>query len=224
MKKYFLISLLVIALNAYSQAPRGFYVTAGFSQTALESKDLLTTPGAGFMAGVDFNFGYHETYNYQAEVVYNQSILNLKSTNSTFADVTESKFKYSNVELGFYLNYYIIKPDEDKFYIGPQVGGFVAFVDPISPAKGSDVSGQYYLPYLLDENDLQNSSKFNYGTGIGLTGGYNKFRFDLRYYLGFANLLSGVETQSYDANNLYTGPVLEAKTRGFTFGVSYKLL
>lgn len=223
MKKYYFITLLITSFSAYSQAPRGFYLTAGFSQTALETKDLLTTPGAGFMAGVDFNFGYHETYNYQFEAVYNQSVLNLKSTDYNLIDVKESKYKYSNIELGFYLNYYIIKPEEDKFFLGPQLGGFVAFVDPIQPSKGADVNGELYLPYLLDESDLQDTSQFNYGAGIGLTGGYNDFRFDLRYSMGFANMFSNVQMERYDDNHRYTGPVLEAKTRGISFGISYKL-
>ncbi|MCZ8196559.1 MAG: outer membrane beta-barrel protein [Flavobacterium sp.] len=223
MKKYYFITLLVVSLNAYSQAPRAFYVTAGFSQSALESKDLLSTAGAGFMAGVDFNFGYHQTYNYQVEILYNENILNLKTTDVNLLEVKESKYKYSNIELGFYVNYYFIKPDEDKFYLGTQLGGFVSFLDPIQPSKGADVNGELYLPYLLEENDLQKTSQFNYGPGLGLTGGYNKFRFDLRYSMGFANILSGVQTDSFNDNNIYTGPILEAKTRGISFGISYEV-
>ena len=61
------------------------------------------------------------------------------------------------------------------------------------------------------------------GAGIGLTGGYNDFRFDLRYNLGLTDLLSNVQTNSYDENNNYTGPSLEGKMNTVTFTISYRL-
>ncbi|MEL1255635.1 outer membrane beta-barrel protein [Flavobacterium sp. DGU38] len=217
------LSILFCTLSIYSQAPRGFYAFAGFDQTELKSSDLLTDPNLGFLLGLNFQMGYHETYNYQLELTYRSNSMNVKYVENDFNEAKDSKFNASSLNLGLYFNYYILKPEEDEFFIGPQVGVFAAFHDAFTPARGADVTGQYYLPHLLDESDLTNSSKFNYGFGAGLTGGYNNFRFDLRYSLGMANLLSDIETDSYDETHTYTGPALEGKTNTLIFGISYNI-
>jgi hypothetical protein len=217
------ISTLLFNLSIYSQAPRGFYASTGLVQTNLKSNDLISNSKPGFLAGINFLMGYHENYNYQFEAVYKQNTLNLKYVEDTFDQAKDSKYKYSELNLGFYFNYYILKPEEDEFFLGPQAGAFFAVVDPLTASKGSDVNNQYYLPYLLNESDLTNSSEFNYGFGIGLTGGYNNFRFDLRYSLGMANTLERVEVNSYDQSNNYTGPTLQGKTNSLSFGISYNI-
>ena len=217
------ISTLLFNLSIYSQAPRGFYAAAGFAQTNLKSSDLLNESKPGFFVGVNGLMGYHENYNFQLEFAYKQNTLDVKYVEDAFEEVKKSKYKYSDLTFGFYVNYYILKPEEDKFFLGPQVGVFASLVDPLTPSKGGDVTYQKYLPYLLDESDLTNSSKFNYGFGVGLTGGYNNFRFDLRYSLGMANLLQDVQVNSYDESNNYTGPTLEGKTNTISFGISYNI-
>ena len=225
MKKQSLLffSILFFTLSIYSQAPRGFYAVGGLSQTELKSSDLLTEPNLGFLLGINFQMGYHESYNYQMEITYRINSLNVKYVENGFEEAKNSKFNASDLNFGLYFNYYILKPEEDEFFIGPQAGAFVALQDPLTPSSGSDVSGQYYLPHLLNENALSNSSEFNYGFGFGITGGYNNFRFDLRYSLGMANILSGVETDSYDETHTYTGPTLEGKTNNISFGISYNI-
>ncbi|RKR10385.1 outer membrane protein with beta-barrel domain [Flavobacterium sp. 90] len=217
------ISALLFNLSIYSQAPRGFYASAGFSQTNLKSSDLLTKSKPGFFVGINGLMGYHENYNFQLEFAYKQNTLDVKYVEDTFEEVKKSKYKYSELNLGFYFNYYILKPEEDEFFLGPQVGAFLAVVDPLAPYKGTDVNDQLYLPYLLNESDLTNSAKYNYGFGFGLTGGYNNFRFDLRYSLSMANVLKDVQVHSYDESNNYTGPTLEGKASTISFGVSYNI-
>lgn len=217
------LSIFFCTLSIYSQAPRGFYAFAGFDHTELKSSDLLTDPNLGFLLGLNFQMGYHENYNYQLELTYRSNSMNVKYVEDGFDEAKDSKFNASSLNMGFYFNYYILKPEEDEFFIGPQAGVFAALHDAFAPARGANVNGQYYLPHLLDESDLTNSSKFNYGFGAGLTGGYNNFRFDLRYSFGMVNLLSDIETDSYDETNTYTGPTLEGKTNTITFGISYNI-
>ncbi|RZK80073.1 MAG: hypothetical protein EOO92_08215 [Pedobacter sp.] len=218
-----LITIFFFNLSIYSQAPRGYYLAAGYSQTTLKSDDLLNESKPGFFASVNMLMGYHENYNYQLELGYKQNNLDVKYVEDDFTEAKTSKYKYSEINAGLYLNYYILKPEEDEFFVGPQAGVFLSLADPLTPAKGADVTGQYYLPYLLNENELTNSSKFNYGVGLGVTGGYNRFRFDLRYSIGMANTLSDVQVQNYDESNNYTGPTLKGKTSTLTFGISYKV-
>jgi hypothetical protein len=222
MKKQILLffSILLISFASYSQAPRGFYATAGYSQTSLNSSDLNTESKPGFCLGLNFNTGYHESYNYQFEAFYRQNTITAKYVDNTFMEAKDADLKYSTLEVGLYVNYYIIKPDEDKFFVGPQAGVFATFGDNLTSA-GADSNGQNYLPYLINDTSLSDYGKINYGFGIGATGGYNKFRFDFRYSLGMANTLKDVQTNSYDEFNRYTGPTLSGKTNTLTFGISY---
>jgi hypothetical protein len=223
MKNYYCATLILFALNVFSQAPRGFYGKASINQTVINSKDILSTSGIGYNACLNYNTGYHETYNYQIEVSYNHSAFGLKNTENTYTEVKTTDFEFNTLNAGFYFNYYIIKPEEDKFFLGPQIGGEFLFSGPIQPANGAATNDQYFLPYLVESEQIKRTPAINYNAGLGLTGGYNNFRFDLRYSLGLSNVLSDTKINSYDDNGRYTGPTLEGKINTFSFGISYNL-
>ncbi len=223
MKNNIYLALLLFSTYTFSQAPIGFYLNIGANQTAIQSKDLLTVAKPGYTAGINFLMGYHETYNYQIEVSYLNNPINIKATDLNFVDLKESEYKYSALNIAFYLNYYILKPDEDKFFVGPQAGFFISFVSPLKPADGSSKNDELYLPYLLDDQALSKSNEFDAGPGLGFTGGYNDFRFDLRYSIGLSNVLEKVQLNQYDQSNRYIGPTLEGKAKGISFGISYKI-
>jgi hypothetical protein len=216
--------LLLIPVFSFSQAPRGYYVMAGLNNTYIESSDLATEDGIGFRGGFNFNFGYHETYNYQAEIVLNQSYINLKSIDNSFENITNTPYAFSTFEFGFYFNYYIIKPDEDKVFIGLQAGPSISFFGSLTPKGDKNVSDKRYLPYLVKDGDVADVSEILFNGGFGLTGGYNDFRFDLRYTHGLSNAVKHVEVPGFrDDNNLYTGPELKGHIRMISFAVSYRL-
>ncbi len=216
--------MLMLTAMLQAQAPGGFAAFAGLNATSFESDDLLAEGGMGYRAGVVFLCGYHETYNYQFEFAYNQSKLNLLAVDSNYNRIADSKYNYTSTEVGLYLNYYILVPEEDAFFLGPQLGGTFYIGNTLEPAGGGNTENENYLPYLLDENQLQDINKINYSAGLGVTGGYNNFRFDLRYNLGLSNVLKGVQTNSYDESNLYNGPTLEGKMNMFTFSINYRFL
>jgi hypothetical protein len=215
--------LLLLPAILFSQAPRGFYLMAGANSTTLKSDDILSDSGIGYKAGLNFNFGYHETYNYQIETLYNLSSIKIKTTDNSFQNVEDSKYNYPTIDLGFYFNYYVLKPDEDKFFLGPQLGVSFSFAGVLTPNGKRDVTEELYLPYLINENDLTYTPKANSFAGFGLTGGYNDFRFDLRYSLGLNNFLKEVEINSYDEFNRYTGPTLNGKLNTISFTISYRI-
>jgi len=223
MKYFTLMAAFFIGLNLQAQAPIGFSLTAGANQSSLVSDDLLADPGMGYKIGTVFNFGYHESYSYQIELFYNKSTIDLLTVDPDFESAGNSKYNYASADLGLYFDYYILNPEEDQFYFGPQVGVTLSFGGQLTPQKSKGPGDEYYLPHLLDEYDLTELPKFSYGAGVGFTGGYNDFRFDLRYTLGMTNLLNDVQTDSYDGNNRYTGPKLEGKLNTFSFTISYRL-
>lgn len=222
---YIYFCILFFTLNSYSQSPNGIYAVLGLYQPTLDSPDLLTgKSNLGFCAGFDYKFGYHETWDYKFEFLYNQSSFDLKTVDRSYELIEDTKYSYSSLQFGLCFNYYILKPDEDKFYLGPQVGFFGELVVGFSTPYHTDIYDNSYLPHLLKDNSsIQDLSAFNYGPRIGFTGGYNHFKFDLRYSLGLANVLSGMETDSRDEYNRYTGPVLEGTISSITFGVSYNI-
>ncbi|HSD14174.1 MAG TPA: outer membrane beta-barrel protein [Flavobacterium sp.] len=226
MKKYILytITSLLLTFITHAQAPRAWYASAGISQTELKSDDLLADPGLGYKLGLVFTMGYHENYNYQIEFGYNHRTFNLKSLESDFQTVSDVKYYSGTLDLGAYFNYYIIKPDQDTFFVGPQAGFNIGFLGEFTPSMSEDVSNEIYLPYLLDEDSFMNMPQVNYDLGFGLTGGYNDFKFDLRYTLGMNNRLSGVQTDSYDENHNYTGKELEGKLNSVSLNISYAFL
>jgi Outer membrane protein beta-barrel domain len=218
------ISVLLFSVLSFGQAPRGFYFKGFMNSTSIKSDYLIADPGIGYGAGINFNMGYHETYNYQMEILFNQQYASFKSVDSnTLDNLHDSKQKFSSVQVGLYFNYYILKPDEDKFFLGPQVGVATSFAGSFEPVDQKP-EGELYLPYLLSENDFKlNPPEVVVSTGIGLTGGYNNFRFDLRYELGLSNIMKNVQLDNYDEYNIYRGPTLDGKMNTITFGISYKL-
>jgi len=225
MKRALLFIFLFSAVAVTAQAPRGIYIAAGLNQSSLQSDDLLATSALGWRVGVNANFGYHETYNYQFEITLNQSNFNFLTIDAaTFEPSGKSKYKMESVEVGVYFNYYLLKPQEDAFFLGLQAGPMVAFGNSLVPTGGRDTSGELYLPYQLDKGSFEETlPKMTLNAGIGITGGYNNIRFDLRYTKGFTNLLSDVETYSYDESGQYTGPALEAKVDVVSLALSYNL-
>lgn len=226
MKKNILytITAFLTTFCIYAQAPRAWYASIGASQTELKSNDLLADPGIGYKAGLVFTMGYHENYNYQVEFGYNQRMFKLKAVDTDYQSVSDVKYSSGTLDLGAYFNYYILKPDQDTFFVGPQAGFNLGFMGEFKPANNNDVSNKKYLPYLLNENSFMNMPKVNYDLGFGITGGYNDLKFDLRYSLGMNNRLSGVETDSYNENHIYTGKELKGKLNSVSLSVSYVIL
>lgn len=247
MKKIHLITLLLTSMAIFGQAPRGFYATAGVSQSNLNSSDLVSTPGIGYKLGINFNMGYHENFNYQIEILFNHKVLNFKTIGSRTGTLGEEKYLSESLDVGFYYNYYILKPQEDKFFFGPQIGIASSIAGQFSKEsafKGvldfsnSDGMSQeeilasiengtyndesyYLLPYSISGDKFSNTPKINFDAGLGLSGGYNNFRFDLRYTKGLNNRLAGLETNSYDSNNRYNGPELKGKLNTISLSISY---
>lgn len=219
MKNLLLPILMFFTLQIiYSQEPSGINILVGTNIPNYKSSDVITTPGAPSpFIGIGLNYGYHETYNFQFEIAYaphNVKFENFDSKQKTYNFGGE-------LQAGFYLNYYVIKPEEDKFYFGPQAG--VNFILGAVKSEGGFSSLDRYEPSGINGIDLNNSSNWGYGVGIGVTGGYNKFRFNLRYNHGLSNTLGFVgkkgQPGSYLSNDFpYTG-----KLSSISFTLSYRV-
>lgn len=185
-KKLLTILSLLIAFAAYSQVPRGFSVALGVNQAILNSDQITADGVLGFQGGFGFNMGYHETHNYQIDVLFSKNSLELpyvSDSSSPEVNAGTQKYNIVNIDVMFNFNYYVIKPDEDKFYIGPQAGVYFSVSHgQWLPTNEEDVYGHQY-ENGLDENSFTMMSQFNYGASLGIVGGYNKFRASLNIIL-----------------------------------------
>lgn len=223
MKKIILLAIFMATFTTYAQAPRGWYGTLGATQSELASKDISSDPGIGIKGGLTIAMGYHESFNYQLELLYNRKTFNFNTISADYSAVEKKKYLSEALDLGFYFNYYVMKPDQDTFFFGPQIGGNVSFAGQFTRAKDDGIDPKI-LPYLMNDNSFSNESKVNFDAGFGITGGYNNFKFDLRYTKGLNNRLGHSETNSYTENNEYTGPTLSGKVNSISLTVSYLFL
>lgn len=224
MKYFTFFTIFLFSINLQAQAPQGFSISAGGNYSNLVSDDLIANPALGYKYGVVFTFGYHETYNYQIEFFQNKSTFDAPTIDANYELSGNSKLNRITSEMGFFFNYYVVHPDEDKFYFGPQAGINLSFGGgELQPQNSIAPGDEYYLPHRLNQSALTSLSKFNYGAGLGLTGGYNDFRFDIRYTMGLNNVLADVQTDSRDESNQYTGPTLDGKVHSLSLTISYRL-
>jgi hypothetical protein len=203
MKTIYTTFFLFFFLITFSQAPRGFYLAGGINNSTLKTDYFNTDSEIGYNAGIIFVTGNHESYNFQFDFLYSQRINSFEGTNTfnntDFNNVNTDKYSAEGLEMGFYGNYYILKPDEDKFFVGPQIGLNCNILSGFEKKDSSeDNPTEYLLPYNISDNKLK-FSKVNVCAGFGLTGGYNRFKFDLRYNLGLSNVLSNLELENYNS-------------------------
>lgn len=222
MNKLYSILFLLSSSFGFSQAVAGTYVTLGGGTKTLQSNDLLSNTGQDFRIGFANHFGFHETYNYQVEIIYSHANINLLTVDQNLNPGPDKKFNLPSIEIGAYFNYYILKPEEDTFFLGLQAGPYFSYtgVDESFSSENTEL----YLPYLVDDADLTNFSKTNFGVGVGLTGGYNSFRFDLRYTRGLNNPIGGIVTNDPNNPNPTSFPKPTGNLSGIFFSVSYRIL
>lgn len=213
-----LFFLCFSSLSTFSQAPIGLYLLAGANQTTFKTPSLYSDFKTGYNFGFLFASGYHENYNYQFEVLLAYKPVTLKTVDGAFVKALDADYSVSGLDVGFYTNYYILTPDEDRLFLGPQAGLTLAFGNKFISKNDTQ---EKLLPYLISNEELKKLPIMNTSLGLGLTGGYNRFKFDLRYSLGLTNMLKSVQTNEFDQYNRYTGPTLEGKLNAISLNVSY---
>jgi hypothetical protein len=219
MKKFVTVILLLTTLQTINaQEPRGYSVLVGTNIANLKTSDLkATSAGAGYFIGLGFNWGYNERFNYQLEFAATQNGINLEDSTSK-----KNKVDFGGIQTGFYFNYYILKPEEDKFYFGTQAGFNATFGGSQDPKGDSFNSLTIYEPSGLNGIDISNTPNFIGGVGVGLTGAYNRFRFNLRYNLGLSNILGSTSTATEPGAYSSGDTPYSAKLSSIGFTLSYR--
>ncbi|WP_330444009.1 hypothetical protein [Flavobacterium sp. C4GT6] len=226
MKKNYFLFLLFICFYANAQAPKGVFLAAGINQASLNSDQLTADGSIGYHLGAAINFGYNLNFNYEFGILYSRNVLSLPYVSGVSSDFTDSgnqKYNVDTIDMNFMFNYYIIQPEYNKVFFGPQAGLTVGITNgEWTPAKGASTTNQTY-EYGLTQNSFQGVPDFNLSTSFGIVGGFNDFRASIKYNLGLTNALSGVENNERDQYNLYTGPDFKGKLSSVSFTLYYKI-
>lgn len=223
MKKLFLLSILFTTV-CFAQVPRRFYLVALGNQANINTNAFSAEPGMGYGAGLAFNWGYHETFNYEVEALYNRYNFKMdyiENIDETTTATGQDKVFTETIDVKFNMNYYFIIPEEDKFYMGALGGVFTSISNGSWEFK--EYSDNKIYGDKLTQSSFQTMPKMNYGVNFGLVMGYNDLRIALKYNLGLSNALSGVENNSYDESNSYKGPSFDGKFNSLTLGLYYKI-
>lgn len=210
MKNTIIAFLLMMTTAVFAQVPRGFSVAAGANHSIWDSKDLLADGALGFTAGIGFNFGYHESFNYEFNVMLSQQYLKLYSIDNSNTNIEKIKTSMQTADFSAQFNYYVIKPDENKFYAGA-LAGIKFSVGTGDLSYREDSTDINYLPYRIDNNQLTFVSQVSYAPIVGIVAGYNKFRLAVKYEFGVTNIIRDVQTNQQNEYGIYTGPAFEGK-------------
>lgn len=220
MKKIILVCFTFLGLHfVNAQEPSGLSIMTGVNLPYFKTNAFnVSSQDPGLMLGLGFNSGYHETYNYQFEVLYFENKINLVNSQGN----SDSFLMGGSIQTGLYLNYFIIKPEEDRFYFGPQIGVNALFGKTLT--KSNVYTPEPYLPSGLSSLKLNESSLFNYGAGFGLTGAFNKFRFNLRYNLGLSNLFRDISKSVPEGSSASSDRPFTGELSSISFSISYRIL
>lgn len=195
---------------SFSQEQKGFWVVVGVNQPNFKTNLGPVSNIAGFNYGLAATLGTHEKYNFLVEIVHVDNKFEVSTS-------TSKKYIFNNGSstLGIYPNFYFIVPKEDEIYIGAQAGlnvGFVSFND----NNSYDSITFQELNYGVDASNLKSYTKtFDYGAGFGLTAGYNRFKLNLRYNIGFSEMFN-------DTSDMYDGTIT-GKKRNISLTLMFRL-
>lgn len=213
MKKSLLLFSLFVATTAYCQAPKGFSIAAGANQTYLNADYFDTKAKTGWQAGVSYAFGESPSFNYQADLLFNHGAFDLGYRDA--GNYYDDEITRNSVDLLLHFNYYLLKPQESKFYAGVQGGVFAGYGEWDAKYEFGTPMGLPW-PYMYED-----VTKFNYGISPGIVLGYDDFKLSVKYNIGLNNALDGLNKvwEEYDSYYNYKG-----KLNSLTLTAYYRLL
>lgn len=177
-------------------------LTAGFSLFDLNTSDLTTSQGTGFMMGFITRGSFYN----QFDLIYGISFLNNKieilgSNPSNPLDTQNIDYTIQGVQVNFLGSYNIV-----RHHLSIEFG-------PVLNINGkmklnSDVLENYILDgyTALKAKEIQEISKVNFHIATGITAGLENFRLSAQYQFGLTNTLNklndkDLEYSDFDGKN-----------------------
>lgn len=192
--------LIFLCISIYSYSQSQFGVNYGFKLQNLNTSDLNMNSFNGHFFGLSFLMFFSDNSDLITNLNYSTSTLNSSSylvNGNEYEDITD-KIKVETIDFEFLYNYYLIKPDINKFQFGILGGLGINFLNDFS--------------YDPDWRIFDNVKGISPYYTIGISGGTEKIRLSLRYNKNFGNYLSGAYVSSND---------FEGKLSSFSLNFTY---
>ncbi len=193
MKKRILFAILFSLISNLSKAQSQFGIKSGYKINNLKSDDLEFNDFNQYSFGLSYLQFINNKIDLLFQVDYSFSDATLKSRKDYYGNLESlegNKITINNLNLEILSNYYFMEPDTSSFHFGVQ-GGI----------------GTTLLNKWINQSnslDFQGIADFKQYFIMGITGGSEKFRIDLRYGQFFQNFLSDETAIIVRQDNYYT--------------------
>ena len=199
LKKSVFVTLLIIFIQSSSaQQNYDSYnhlgITVGFTQFDLNTSDLNTKPGSGFMAGFTTRGSF---YNY-IDMIYGISFLSnsveVRGSNSNNPlDIQNIDYTIQGVQITFQGSYNFIRN-----HLSIEAG-------PVLNINGKmKLDTENLENYILDgystlrAQEIQDISKVNFHIATGITAGMRNLRLSAQYQFGITNALNKLNDKNLE--------------------------
>ncbi len=210
MKNILIILAILISLSSFSQSQIG--ITSGVNITSVKSEDLIETrSSAGIGVGLTTLFPLHNTSDWMLNLTYNIKGVSIDGYKDFYnQDQTlhsDGGLKIQSLDLDFIINQYFIVPEDNAFHLGIQGGIGTTLLNTWSSEELSIIKNENnFSPYYI----------------IGLTGGTEQFRINLRYTSFLGNPLKNlVDDEIPDEFNRYDSKVFDGMLNNFSISLTY---
>lgn len=192
MKNLLLVAGVVLfTLSAYAQYREKdgnrIGITAGVSQTTLNTSNFVTKPGIGWNGGLSVRGNYYNNWSMIYGMQFFQNNFEMETLSPT-AQKRDAKFSLSGVQVRLLLSYNVVK-NHVSVDFGPvlQINGKLK---PEDAAAGNTISGT-----ALKANQIGDVNQFNGNIYGGVSAGTRRIRAIVHYQYGFTNALNKLNSQ-----------------------------
>lgn len=196
-KKNLLIFCAILMLPFASNAQRiweGAYnrlgLKGGVNYFNIQTENLPVTGAVSWTAGFTTRSSFQNNFQF----IYGLNFYDLNSTVTGREEMDystpseEIDFKMIAVQANFFLSYKIL-----GHFLSLEGGPVVQVNSKFEPAQNREL---YYIDsYNIQAMDLEKVSPFNFNVAVGVSGGFEKFKFWAQYQYGLNNILNGLNDE-----------------------------
>ncbi len=205
---YLFITLFFVALFSYGQTQFGFKYNFKFNN--FKSQDILLEKFNGHSIGISSLFFFTEKSDLliQADYTLNSLTANSYKNYQEIDTPFIESIKVHNINLEILFNYYLIPPNVNEFQIGIQGG------------LGTTVLNKW--EYSPEEDFFSGINNFKQYYILGISGGTEKIRLDIRYNKFFQDYLTDASVFSdSDSFNRSEERFINGTNNFFSIGLTY---
>jgi hypothetical protein len=189
------------------------YGLAGTNTSFLNTDDIISKTKPGYQMGIGFYSESTAKLNHTFELISIKTPVELLNENSDY-----DLYNFTDFRMSYYLNYSFVDVEEDVLFYGFFSGAYFD-LSAIRNKEGT-YSPITYSPSGVNQIQLNEVEKFNYGVSFGLFAGYKKFGARIVYNLGLSNYFRNIAVQT-EPGSISTESLKGAKLSSLALNLSY---